>query len=162
MDLGLLDVSTGEVTVRGPFGEALHHNPQFSPDGQSLYFLSDQGGFKDVYRMELSSGDRHRVTRLKTGVSGITALSPAVSVARQSGDMMLSVYGDGQYTGVRRPASEVQGTPLGTATAQAMGDRPVPSGYGPGGHDDRPGPDGGAPLGYIEDRRGAPVARIIG
>ncbi|PSQ89098.1 MAG: hypothetical protein BRD30_06020, partial [Bacteroidetes bacterium QH_2_63_10] len=118
MDLGLVDVSSGEVTVREPFGDALHHNPQFSPDGQSLYFVSDQDGFKDVYRMELSSGDRHRVTRLKTGVSGITALSPAISVARQSGDMMLSVYGDGQYTGVRRPASEVQGTPLDATTAQ--------------------------------------------
>ena len=119
MDLGLVDVSTGEVTVREPFGDALHHNPQFSPDGQSLYFISDQDGFKDVYRMALSSGDRFRVTRLKTGVSGITALSPALSVAAQSGDVMLSVFSDGEYTGVRRPADEVQGTRLTAPTAQA-------------------------------------------
>jgi len=123
MDLGLVDVSSGEVTVREPFGDALHHNPQFSPDGQSLYFISDQDDFKDIYRMELSSGERFRVTRLKTGVSGITALSPAFSVARQSGDLMLSVYGDGRYTGVRRPADEVQGTPLDATTAQ---EDPVP------------------------------------
>ncbi len=119
MDLGLVDVSSGEVTVREPFGDALHHNPQFSPDGQSLYFISDQDGFKDVYRMALSSGGRFRVTRLKTGVSGITALSPALSVAQQSGDMLFSVYADGRYTGVRRPAGEVQGTRLETTTAQA-------------------------------------------
>ena len=119
MDLGLVDVSTGEVTVREPFGDALHHNPQFSPDGQSLYFISDQDGFKDVYRMALPSGDRFRVTRLKTGVSGITALSPALSVAAQSGDVMLSVFSDGEYTGVRRPADEVQGTRLTAPTAQA-------------------------------------------
>ena len=123
MDLGLVDVSSGEITVREPFGDALHHNPQFAPDGQSLYFVSDQDGFKDVYRMELSSGDLFRVTRLKTGVSGITALSPAFSVARQSGDLMLSVYGDGRYTGVRRPADEGQGTPLDATTAQGA---PVP------------------------------------
>ncbi|MFB6099630.1 MAG: basic secretory protein-like protein, partial [Salinibacter sp.] len=28
MDLGLIDVSSGEITVREPFGDALHHNPQ--------------------------------------------------------------------------------------------------------------------------------------
>jgi len=120
MDLGLIDVSSGEVTVREPFGDALHHNPQFSPDGQSLYFISDQDGFKDVYRMDLSNGDRFRVTRLKTGVSGITALSPALSVAAQSGDVMLSVFADGNYTGVRRPAREAQGTPLDAPPARAV------------------------------------------
>ena len=125
MDLGLVDVSSGKVTVREPFGDALHHNPQFSPDGQSLYFISDQDGFKDVYRMALPSGDRFRVTRLKTGVSGITALSPALSVASQSGDMMLSIFADGNYTGVRRPAHEAQGTRLRAPTAQApSGDVP--------------------------------------
>ena len=126
MDLGLVDVSSGEVTVREPFGDALHHNPQFSPDGQSLYFISDQDGFKDIYHMALSSGERFRVTRLKTGVSGITALSPAFSVARQSGDLMLSVYADGNYTGFRRPADAVQDTPLDAATAQAAPTPPPP------------------------------------
>ncbi|MFB6231732.1 MAG: basic secretory protein-like protein [Salinibacter sp.] len=119
MDLGLIDVSSGEVTVREPFGDALHHNPQFSPDGQSLYFISDQDGFKDIYRMELSSGNLFRVTHLKTGVSGITALSPALSVARTSGDLMFSVFKNGNYTGFRRPASAGQGTPLDAAAAQA-------------------------------------------
>jgi len=119
MDLGLIDVSSGEVTVREPFGDALHHNPQFAPDGQSLYFISDPDGFKDVYRVDLSSGERFRVTRLKTGVSGITARSPALSVASQNGDMMMSVFADGNYTGVRRPAGEVQGTRLRAPTARA-------------------------------------------
>ncbi len=123
MDLGLIDVSSGEITVREPFGDALHHNPQFSPDGQSLYFISTQEGFKDIYRMELASGDLFRVTRLKTGVSGITALSPALSIAQQSGDMMFSVYADDRYTGFRRPADEAQGTPL-----DATADQTVPAG----------------------------------
>lgn len=38
---------------REPIGDALCHEPQFSPDGQSLYFISDQGRFKDVYRVDL-------------------------------------------------------------------------------------------------------------
>jgi len=113
MDLALIDVESREITVRQPFGDALHHNPQFSPDGQSLYFISDQDGFKDVYRLDrASSDDVERVTHLKTGVSGITALSPALSVAAQSGEMMLSVFGGGRYTGVRLGRDELTGTPL--------------------------------------------------
>jgi len=126
MDIGLIDVSSGEITMREPFGDALHHNPQFSPDGQSLYFISDQDGFKDVYRMELSGGDLFRVTHLKTGVSGITALSPALSVASRRGDLMFAVYGDGRYTGFRVPADQVQERPLDAATTQADPPRPVP------------------------------------
>jgi hypothetical protein len=119
MDLAIIDVESGEVTVREPFGDALHHNPQFSPDGQSLYFISDHDGFKDVYRMDRASGDLHRVTHLQTGVSGITALSPAMSVAARSGEMILSVFGNGRYTGVRLDADAAQGTPLRTTTAEA-------------------------------------------
>ncbi len=118
MDLGLVDVASGEITVRDPFGDALHHNPQFSPDGRSLYFISDQDGFKDVYRLERASGERRRVTHLKTGVSGITALSPAMSVARQNGEMMLSVFGDDRYTGVRLAPDSTTGTLVADAGSQ--------------------------------------------
>jgi len=112
MDLALIDVENREITVREPFGDALHHNPQFSPDGESLYFISDHDGFKDVYRLTRGTDERARVTHLKTGVSGITALSPALSVAAQSGEIMLSVYGGGRYTGVRIGRDELTGTPL--------------------------------------------------
>lgn len=119
MDIGLIDAESKDLTVREPFGSALHHNPQFSPDGRSLYFISDQDGFKDIYRMELSSGDLHRITYLKTGVSGITSLSPAMSVAQQSGEMMFSIYEDGKYTGVRLPAPESQEIPVTNERAEA-------------------------------------------
>jgi hypothetical protein len=118
MDLGLVDVESRAITVREPFGDALHHNPQFSPDGRSLYFISDQDGFKDVYRLKRASGAVHRVTRLKTGVSGITALSPAMSVARRSGEMMVSVYGGGNYTGVRLAPDATTGAPLAEAPSR--------------------------------------------
>jgi hypothetical protein len=126
MDLGLIDVESRDVTVREPFGDALHHNPQFSPDGESLYFISDQDGFKDVYRLDRDSGDRFRVTHLKTGVSGITAMSPAMSVAGQSGEMMLSVYQGDRYTGVRLDGDAVQGTPLSTTTTAEAPSVPSP------------------------------------
>ena len=118
MAVAEIDVETSDITLRTPFPDALHHNPQYSPDGQSLYFISDQDGFKDVYRLPLDGGSVHRLTRLKTGVSGVTAVSPAMTVASQSGDMMMSVYNDNRYTGFRRSADSLQGTPL-TTTARA-------------------------------------------
>ena len=109
MRLGLIDVATGAITVRMPFDYAMHHNPQFSPDGRTLFFISDQDGFKDIYRLTLDTGATTRVTHLQTGVSGITALSPAMSVAAQSGRMLFSVFADGSYTVFALEADELPG-----------------------------------------------------
>ncbi len=127
MTLAEIDVATNEITTLAPFDDALHHNPQYSPDGRSLYFVSDPDGFKDIYRVGLASGDLHRVTRLKTGVSGVTAMSPAMSVAAQSGDLMMSVYNDGRYTGFRLGPDAAEGDPLSSnEIAAGPGAQPVP------------------------------------
>jgi hypothetical protein len=90
--ISLLDVPTGEVRTLDIFDEGRHTNPQFSPDGETLYFLSDQDGFADIYSIELSSGDLQRVTRIATAVSGITDMSPALSVADETGELAFSVF----------------------------------------------------------------------
>lgn len=110
--IGLIDVATGETRVLNPFEHALHHNPQFSPDGRSLYFISDQDGFKDIYRYALDSGQVYRITNLKTGVSGITNTSPAMSVAMQSGRMMFSVFSDNAYTVYSIESDQAVGEPV--------------------------------------------------
>ena len=110
MQVATVDVQSREVTVYEPFEEAHHHNPQWSPDGRSLYFISTWDGFKDIYRYALADEALYRVTRLQTGVSGITDMSPAMSIARQNGDMMFSVYSDGTYTGFRLSGADAQGT----------------------------------------------------
>jgi len=122
--VGLIDVQTRDVRTVRPFPDAMHHNPQFSPDGESLYFISDQDGFKDIYRYNLATEATYRVTRLKTGASGITALSPALSVAQQSGRMMFSVFSNSGYAIVSLGADETEGeriAPQGNM-ATVMGD----------------------------------------
>ncbi len=106
--LATINTNSLEIEVHRPF-EGLHHNPQFSPDGQNLYFISDYDGFKDLYRLDLTSDDVYKITNLKTGVSGITAMSPAMSVASQNGRMMFSVFGDSKYTVYAREADELVG-----------------------------------------------------
>ncbi len=116
--LALYDMQTGQINVVQPFENALHHNAQFSPDGRSLYFISDQDGFKDVYRLALDTQQVFRVTNVATGVSGITKMSPAMSVAAQSGRMMFSVFHDNKYTVFSRERTETQGEPVEALVGQ--------------------------------------------
>lgn len=92
MRIGLMDASTGQVRILDLFPRGKHINPQFTPDGEELYFIADPEGFSDLYRLELASGQVHQVTRLATGISGITALSPAMSLASRTGRIMFSVF----------------------------------------------------------------------
>lgn len=90
--LALLDPATGAMNPVPAFNEGKHTSPQWAPDGESLYFISDQNGISNVYRVSLASGELFQITNLYTGVSGITSLSPALSVAATSGEIAMSVY----------------------------------------------------------------------
>jgi len=92
MQLALLDVATRQIRMAALEPNAKHIDPQFSPDGRSLYFISDREGFSDVYRLDLSAQQLFQVTRLATGVSGITARSAAISVAAATGTLFFSVF----------------------------------------------------------------------
>ncbi len=116
--LTLVDVHDGAMETIVPFGHGKHINPQFSPDGRSLYFVSDQDGFSDIYRYTLAEGDVYRITNLKTGVSGITALSPTMSVATQNGRLMYSVFYDGAYNVFSLDGSDAQGILASAATGE--------------------------------------------
>jgi len=92
MRLATVDVATRRVDVIDVFEGAKHIDPHYSPDGRDLYFVSDRQGFSDVYRLELATGTVYQVTRLATGVSGITALSPAISMSSRTGLLMFSAF----------------------------------------------------------------------
>ena len=121
LQLATIDVESGRVSVYSPFSHGKHLNPQYSPDGRSLFFISDQDGFCDIYRLELASGAVFRITNLSTGVSGITAISPALTVAPTTGRMLFSVFEDQGYAVYALDASRTRGEPvtLGAAIASA-------------------------------------------
>ncbi len=96
--IALMDPKTGDMQrVRGFLG-AKHINPQWSPDSKSLFFMSDRNGISNVYRVDLASEEISQVTNLYTGVSGITAVSPALSIAQGTGHMAYSVYSENNYS----------------------------------------------------------------
>ncbi len=112
MTIGLMDLSTGNIERVAPLGETAHWNPQFTPDGEGLYFLADQEGFRDIYRLGLEDGQVWQVTRIVTGVSGVTEATPALSVARQTGTVAFSVFDNAEYHVYALTAVESEGSPL--------------------------------------------------
>ena len=95
--LALLDVSSGDVQVLNVHGNVKHMNPQYAPDGRSLYFISDQDGFSDIYNLDFQTGETRRITNLATGVSGITYMSPAMSLAANTGRLVYSVFDEREF-----------------------------------------------------------------
>ena len=129
--IALYDTQTHTTQLLPLFAGAKHINPQFSPDGSDLYFVSDHGGFDDVYRVTLATGQIFQVTNSATGISGITSLSPAISVASQSGRMMLTVFEHGGYALHRVEPHDVPGVPVQLTVA----DTARVAGAGGGGRD---------------------------
>lgn len=129
LQLATYDVGTGALTVLPVFRRGKHLNPQYSPDGRSIFFISDQDGFSDIYRYDIASTGVFRVTQLSTGVSGITATSPAMSVARTTGRMLFSVFVDQGYAVFALDSSRARGTPV-AAVAVVPGATPTESGVG--------------------------------
>jgi Tol biopolymer transport system component len=118
--LALLDVASGRIRAVPPVGDVKHINPQWSPDGRSLYFLSDRGGVTNAYRLSLADGEVTQVTNLYTGISGITALSPALAVAQRSGRLAYTRYReDGYELDVLDDRATLAGGPLRALPARA-------------------------------------------
>lgn len=91
--LAVIDASgSGQIRQLPHLSHAKHINPQWSPDGKSIYFVGDPGGISNVFRLALADGTITQVTNVFSGVSGITSLSPALSVAQKTGRAIFSVY----------------------------------------------------------------------
>jgi Tol biopolymer transport system component len=116
--LALLHLASGRIEPLPSFDGAKNINPEWSPDGTSIFFLSDRGGITNIYRLDVATGQRTQVTNLLTGVTGITSLSPALSVAHQSGRLVYSVYEAGKYAVYDVDSATVlAGRPLAAASA---------------------------------------------
>jgi Tol biopolymer transport system component len=94
--LALIDPAGGQPEAVGAFTRGKNINPQWAPDAQSLFFISDRDGVSNLYRVTLD-GTLTQLTDIATGLSGIAASSPALSVASRAGTAAFSVYDNGDY-----------------------------------------------------------------
>jgi Tol biopolymer transport system component len=96
--IGMIDVATGRVEQARAFTSGKNINPQWSPDGSALLFISDRDGIPNLYRLTVASGEVTQLTNIATGLSGITSSSPVLSVAGKTGAAAVTVYENGKYS----------------------------------------------------------------
>jgi hypothetical protein len=118
LQLAVMDLACGETRSLRAFPSGKHVGAQWSPDGSSIYFVSDKDGISNVYRMRTSGGEITQVTNLQTAVSGISKWSPAFSVAAKSERLVFSAFRQGQYSlFLMEGAEALAGWPIGSAPA---------------------------------------------
>jgi uncharacterized protein YjaZ len=93
-----LDISSKKIETLSLFAETDNMNPQISPDGNSLYFISSPDGFKDLYKYNLTTKNITKLTNYFTGISGITMYSPPFSVASKTGEVAYNYFNKGDYS----------------------------------------------------------------
>lgn len=70
-------------------------NPCYDPEGR-IYFISDRDGYRNLYRYDLKE-ELFQMTDLKTGISGISRYSPAISVSKVGDRVSFTHYFKGGY-----------------------------------------------------------------
>ena len=117
--IALLDVASGNVRALGGFEAAKNIDPQWSADGRSLFFISDRQGISNVYRMDADGGNVTQVTNLLTGATGITDLSPALSVGGTR--VAFSAYEEDGYNIYALDTTETVAGPLASGLPRNAG-----------------------------------------
>ena len=97
LQVAFIDVESGAISAMGAANVAAQRDPAWSPDGSSVFFVGDLRDISNVFRFERTTGREFQLTDVRTGVSGVTRLSPALSVAAHSGTVAYSVFQQGGY-----------------------------------------------------------------
>ena len=96
--LAIVDSGSGAPELVPAFDTGKQINPQWTADGQGLYFIADPDGVANVYRVSLASLKTEPITATGVGISGITPTSPALSVSTVNERIAVSSYENERYT----------------------------------------------------------------
>ena len=95
--INVYDLEKGEATTI-PGQEGKNLNPMWSPDGQSLAFISDRTGISQVFLYDFAAQDHFQLTKFVGGVLSVTEDSPAMSWAREADKLAFTYHDDGNFT----------------------------------------------------------------
>jgi len=94
--IALFDLDTQTVRQVEIAESRAQLSPQWSGDDTALYFVGDADGMTNVFRVALDSSTTEQLTKVHTGVSGVTPTSPALSVAASAPVVAYTVYQRGR------------------------------------------------------------------
>lgn len=112
MKIAVMDLQTKERQLISIHDESKHINPLFSYSGNSLYFIAAPDGFSNIYRYSFDTEEFFKVSNAATGISGLTELSPAMSLSKNTGRIVFSVFNNTNYDINTLGIDELQGEPV--------------------------------------------------
>jgi WD40 repeat protein len=95
--IATLDIRSSAVNVL-PGQGGLNTNPQWSPDGKSIAYVSDRTGTANVFLYDAERREHFQLTNVVGAISAITEYSPSISWARGADRLAFTYYNDGDYT----------------------------------------------------------------
>ena len=95
--IATFDLDSGTVVVL-PRQAGLNTNPQWSPDGKSLAFVSDRSGVSNVFLYEFATEEHFQITNVTGAIAAFTEYSPTISWARGADRLAFTYYDGGDYT----------------------------------------------------------------
>ena len=95
--IAFYQLETGAIDLPAGLDAGRSSNPQWSPDGKSVAFVSDRNGVANVFLYDLPDGKVYQLTDFYTGVQGITPLSPVLSWAHSADRLAFVYFEQGSY-----------------------------------------------------------------
>ena len=93
--IGIYDLASGAIELL-PDQAGKNINPQWSPDGRALAYISDRTGVSNIFLQELPAEGRpgalYQLTNILTGVTGIVENQPAFSWSADGSAIVFSAY----------------------------------------------------------------------
>jgi Tol biopolymer transport system component len=122
-DLAMVAAGGGDVSrvETGLDGQVI--SPQWSADGDTLFFVSNAAGRANAYRLA-PGGTPTRITASPTGIAGITPTSPALSMAANVNKAAVSVFHDAGYEIQIIDPTASAAALVGLGTGPDLGDLP--------------------------------------
>jgi hypothetical protein len=96
-DIAVMDYEYLDSEILDIFPGADNVNPSFDHEG-NLLFLSNRDGFRNIYKYTFQEEKLEQLTDIKTGVSGITDLAPALTVSTRRDRIIYSMFNNFEYT----------------------------------------------------------------
>lgn len=97
LQIALLNVADGTAQVLDD-QPGLNINPVWSPDGQSIAYISDRNGTPNLYLYDLATKTNSRLTNVQGGVGAITEYSPAITWSPTADRLAFTYYENGDYS----------------------------------------------------------------
>ena len=92
------NLETSGITYHPILPGAEKFSPEFSYNGNSIFFLSHADGYRNLYEYKFEDKQTYRLTTFPTGISGITDLSPSFSVAGEDNQFLFTLYRNKKYS----------------------------------------------------------------